>query len=59
MIHKIVIINNCGDCPFFSNEYYSFDEECMKLDRCIKVIDGVFKIPDDCPLETTDKDETA
>jgi hypothetical protein len=45
---KIAPINSCDDCPYFDNEYYSYERFCNKLDR---VIADTENIPEDCPLE--------
>jgi hypothetical protein len=47
---KIVIINNCDECPNFDNEYYGYEEYCTKLGRRIGHISLVHHTPDDCPL---------
>ena len=55
-MNRIVVIHNCDDCPFFDNEYYGYDENCMKLDRTIKAVGDIYPIPEDCPLKKTDED---
>ena len=51
-------IESCDDCPFFDNEYYTYNAECELLnDRPIPSNrHGIYCIPDDCPLED-DTDE--
>ena len=51
---KIVIINTCDECPYFDNQYYSYEERCFELDRVIQYddYDKFYPIPDDCPLST-------
>ena len=50
-----VVINSCDECPYFDNEYYSFNETCTKLDRIMKETTistlSYHPIPEDCPLE--------
>ena len=53
-MNKKVIIANCNQCPYYSNEDYHYYEECLNLGRVIK--GGV--IPEDCPLETTEEKES-
>jgi len=50
-------IRSCSECPFFDYEYYSYNAECELLnDRPISINrNGMYVIPDDCPLED-DKD---
>ena len=54
MNKRLLTIDNCNDCPHFSNYYYSYEEKCTKLDRVI-IRDAetwrVYPIPEDCPLE--------
>lgn len=57
-MNKIIIINTCEDCPFFDNEYYSYNERCTQLERVIEQINNHYCIPEDCPLETTDEKVT-
>jgi hypothetical protein len=50
----IVIVEYCGECPFFDNEYYQYNETCEKLNRIIPsdgTRRGRFPIPPDCPLK--------
>ena len=49
---KVLIINDCNDCPHFDNEYWTFNMECELLKRILKISDrsGCIDIPDDCPL---------
>jgi hypothetical protein len=51
---KKLVIDNCSDCPYFDNHYYSYNGICratgVKIDRYI--------IPEDCPLEDTDEPKT-
>jgi hypothetical protein len=51
-MNKIAIIEYCSDCPHFDNDYYSYSEECLLLDRRkIKQDENYnFSIPIDCPL---------
>lgn len=59
MNKRIVIIDNCNDCPYFSNYYFSYEEKCRKLDRVISrkpssegsLFSKMYPIPEDCPLE--------
>lgn len=57
MNKRILIIDNCNDCPYFSNYYYSYEEKCTKLDREIPIDketwNSLYPIPEDCPLEKT------
>jgi len=50
---KIVKILSCDDCPYFDNEYYSYNEKCKKLNKVVdkRDEDGNRIIPEDCPLE--------
>lgn len=50
---KIVKIDSCSKCPYYDNEYYSYNEKCKMLD--IKVGPGA--IPDNCPLESAKEEE--
>lgn len=51
-MNRFLIIDKCDDCCFFDNEYYSYEEKCIKLNnRKIERIDRGFQIPDDCPLQ--------
>jgi hypothetical protein len=56
-MNRLIVINKCDDCPFFDYHYYEYREVCEKLDRKIKRLRGydIFPIPEDCPLEKTDK----
>ena len=52
-MNRTAIIEHCGQCPHFDNEYYSYFEECTILDRHIKHKDkeyNYYPIPEDCPL---------
>jgi hypothetical protein len=57
MNKRILTIDNCNDCPYFDNHYFSYNEICRKLDRIIQkdrnrsAITPLYPIPDDCPLE--------
>jgi hypothetical protein len=57
MNRRILTIDNCNDCPYFDNYYFSYNEKCRKLDRVIprsesdSAFDKAYPIPDDCPLE--------
>lgn len=44
---KTLIINACLDCPFYDNEYYSYNERCGLLKR---IVDYSGPVPEDCPL---------
>lgn len=52
-MNRIVEISLCDECPFFDNQYYTFNEKCKKLKRMIEVGENhySFPIPDDCPLD--------
>jgi len=52
-MNKKLVIDSCGDCPFFDDEYYSYASTCRKLDRHIKRSASKDEIPVDCPLEST------
>ena len=57
---KKLIIDKCGSCTFFDNEYYGYEEECILLDRKIKR-EGVgepYLPPNDCPLPEVDEPVT-
>ncbi len=57
IMNRIIVFNNCENCPFFDNQYYEFDRFCVRLDRIIEKNDkGIYEIPLECPLETTEKD---
>ena len=51
---KLLVIDNCDDCPHFDNSYWGYEEKCKKLKKQIQMKyesgGGVFPIPDDCPL---------
>lgn len=49
-------IKTCEDCPFFDNEYYSFNHFCGKLHETVPMISGEYKILIDCPLVDFDSD---
>ena len=64
-MNKKVIISKCDNCPYFDNQYYTYEETCKLLDRKIPVVKEpneylfskfIRPIPDDCPLEDTDED---
>lgn len=58
-MNKIIIINNCNDCPFFDNEYYEYNENCTKTGKQVKSLSfNNYPIPADCPLPTTNDDIT-
>ena len=62
-MNREIVISACNECPYFSNEYYSYDEKCLLLKRVIEICvkeNGVkvFQIPEDCPLPKTDKPAT-
>ena len=60
-MNRVVVIDSCSDCPFFDNEYYTYNAECDKLGRGIPVGEedwSVYPIPDDCPLPATDEEAT-
>jgi len=48
MSKRVVVIDNCDQCPHFDNEYYSYNETCMELKR---INPYPYNIPDDCPLK--------
>lgn len=51
MANRICIISYCDECPHFDNEYYGYNETCVKLSRKIsKNGQYRYEIPDDCPL---------
>ena len=48
----MVEVESCNDCPHFDNEYYTYNRECVLLNRCINSDRyGIHNIPKDCPLE--------
>lgn len=58
-MNRIVIIGTCDTCPFFDNEYPDYAQICEAIDRQIKRdSDNKFSIPEDCPLEKTDRQIT-
>lgn len=58
MTKKICVIevNSCDGCPHFDNEYYSYNERCVLLNRCVRfdTEQDSHPIPDDCPLSNAD-----
>ena len=44
---RIVVIDTCSECPYYDNEYYSYEQHCGKLDKHT----SPDEIPEDCPLE--------
>lgn len=56
---KLLVIDNCNDCPHFDNSYWGYEEKCKKLKRKIPWImrseRSVFPIPDDCPLPNAEE----
>jgi hypothetical protein len=53
MSRRVAIIETCGDCPHFDNEYYNYSAECTKLRRkigCNGSARDSYTIPEDCPL---------
>jgi hypothetical protein len=46
---KIVVIECCDECPYFSNEYYDYNRICGKLNKLNEHPEN--SILQDCPLE--------
>lgn len=46
-------ITSCSKCPYFDNEYYTYDRECLKLKIEIKedMCDVYTDVYKNCPLE--------
>jgi hypothetical protein len=56
MSKRICILEYCDDCPYFDNEYYGYNQRCVKLNRVIErggdsSFGSHYEIPIDCPLE--------
>lgn len=51
---KILIIDACNKCPFYDNEYYSYNEKCTAGDRHVE---NPRRILEDCPLNDAPDDE--
>lgn len=45
---KKLVIHKCEDCPYFDNQYYTYERECTKLDQKNNVHGTIL---DNCPLE--------
>ena len=52
----VIEVNSCDGCPHFDNEYYSYNERCVLLNRCIRFDSeqDCYPIPDDCTLSNAD-----
>ena len=46
-------IKTCSDCPYMDNEYYTYERDCMKLDKILDsdICDIYTEIYEGCPLE--------
>jgi len=50
-MEKTIVIKHCDNCPFFDNEYYTFNEECSKEHKRVpEGTDNNHPIPEWCPL---------
>jgi hypothetical protein len=57
-MRKILVIENCADCPFFDYEYPYFEGKCEETDLYTeKVAPDYFRIPSTCPLEDETNDQ--
>jgi len=58
-MNRVTIISRCDHCPHFDNLYYSYNETCKLLNRKINQRinhpHSKYDIPDDCPLQKTEK----
>lgn len=55
-----VEIDNCEQCPFFDNEYYSYERMCTKLDQKYTyemAYPGEIKFLPGCPLPDMEKEK--
>lgn len=54
---KKVEIKNCNNCPHMNNMYYTYERECMLLDRVLdsQVCDIYNEIYEGCPLSDWDE----
>lgn len=57
-MNRVLIIDDCDECKYFDNEYYTYLQECTILDRKIPGVEYIHAIPDDCPLQKTGEDAT-
>ena len=50
---KLLIIDSCDMCPYFDNQYYTYEHTCTKTDTVISYEheNNVHLIPTNCPLE--------
>ena len=59
MIKKkcVTIVSRCDNCPKFDNEYYSYEETCLLLNRKMKRDFGelTYPIPKDCTLPNAEE----
>ena len=63
---KKLVISTCSGCCYYSNRYYSYDNECMMLEEKegyrkgdpLDVGDAHGPIPDECPLPDIDEKDT-
>ena len=61
-MNKKLVISSCTGCCYYSNRYYSYDNECFALEGRdnypLPLGDAHGPIPDACPLEDIDEKDT-
>ena len=58
-MNKKLVISTCTGCCYYSNRYYSYDNECLLLKnedgQPLNVGNPNGPIPDECPLPDIDE----
>ena len=65
-MNKKLVISTCTGCCYYSNRYYSYDNECIAIKEkgghwlCgpLPLGDPHGPIPDECPLPDIDEKDT-